>query len=113
MAPGCGLMQKPGRQAGGAVGQRVAVGIGGVGVEAVAAEDEVTLGVGAVTQVGAEDRRPVGVGHRPGEASVSVSVPSLTVTSTVCTPALAKLRVPLMAPVLGLMLMPSGRPVAL
>ena len=39
------------RQAGGAVGQRVAVGIGGVGVEAVAAEDELTLGVGAGLQV--------------------------------------------------------------
>ncbi len=53
---------------------------------------------------------PVTVQVKP---SVSVSVSSLTVTSTVCTPALAKLRVPLMAPVLGLMLMPSGRPVAL
>ncbi len=45
--------------------------------------------------------------------SVSVSVPSLTVTVTVCTPALVKLSVPLMTPVLGLMLMPPGRPVAL
>ena len=53
---------------------------------------------------------PVTVQVKP---SVSVSVPSLTVTSTVWLPALAKLRVPLMAPVAGSMLMPSGRPVAL
>ena len=44
---GGGVDAMPGRQPGGGVGQRVAVGIGGVGVEA----DQVTLGVGAVAQV--------------------------------------------------------------
>src|SRR4029078_8628360 len=53
-------------QAGGGVGQRIAVGIGGSGVEAGA--DDVALGVGLVSQVGAEHRRLVGAAHRPGEA---------------------------------------------
>ena len=63
MTPVLLLMVMPAGQTGGRVGQRVAVRISGIGVEA----DERTLGVGAVSEVGAEDRRPVGVGHRPGE----------------------------------------------
>ncbi len=43
--------------------ERVEIGIGRIGVEA----DRVALGVGLVGDVGAEDRRLVHVGDRPGE----------------------------------------------
>ena len=56
-------------QPGRAVGQRVEVGIGRVGVEA----DDVALGVGLVGDVGAEDRRLVLVADGPGEG-VGVAV---------------------------------------
>ena len=59
-------------QAGGAVGERVEIGIGRVGVE----RHGVALGVGWLVMSVREDRRLVGVGHRPGELSVSCQVPS-------------------------------------
>ena len=44
--PVAAIDAEPGRQAAGGVGQRVAVGVGGAGIEA----DDVTLGVGLVGQ---------------------------------------------------------------
>ena len=90
------------RQAGGAVGQRVAVGIGGVGVEADALMRSPSASV-LVGQVGAEDRRLVGVGHRPGEGvGVGVGAVGDGDRRRVWLPALAELRVPLMTPVRGI-----------
>ena len=63
-------------QPGGAVGERVEVGVGRVGVEA----DGVALGVGLVGDVGAEDRRLFELATVQVNVSVSVSVPSDTVT---------------------------------
>ena len=47
------------------------------------------------------------------KVSVSVPVPSDTVTVTLWVPALGEASVPLMTPVVGSMVTPSGRPVAL
>ena len=110
IAPVAVLMRQPVRQAGGGVGQRVAVGIGGVGIEA----DQVTLGVGAVVQVLVEGRILVGVGHRPAEGVGGVDAcPSRTVTLTVWAAAAAlRLMVPLMSPVAVSIDSPPGSPLA-
>ena len=107
MTPVSGIDGHASRQAGGLVGQRVEVGVGRVGIEA----DAVALGVGLVGDVGAEDRCLVGRWLTVQvKLSVSVSVPSLTVTMTLCVPALAELSVPLMTPVAALIDRPrAGR----
>ena len=79
MTPVAGADRDAGGQARGAVGQRVAVGVGRVGVEA---RRRAPIGVGAVAEVGAEDGRAVGDGDGLEVSGALVRLPSLTVTRT-------------------------------
>ena len=79
MTPVAGAMVMPAGQAGRAVGQCVAVGVGRVGVEADGVADGVAA---AIAEVGAEDRRAVDDRDGVEVDGALLAVPSLTLTRT-------------------------------